>query len=227
MDRIVSSYTPTLRALRYARQRPTLPGKHHGPVVVGLPSTRGQSDLPGVAREIGDLRARFPHGQFLIGADATRQAVLDALPDRPWVHFACHGTQNIQNPQDGQLVLHDAPLMIRDIGAMHLQQGELAFLSACQTARGGVTIADEAVTLTAGLQLAGYRHVIGTLWNIADSHAPDIANDVYARISANRGAESGTSGAATLSTPRSAICVLVSLTIPWSGPLSFTQDLER
>jgi CHAT domain-containing protein len=31
----------------------------------------------------------------------------------------------------------------------------------------------------AAFQLAGYRHVIGTLWSISDKLAPDVAGHVY------------------------------------------------
>jgi CHAT domain-containing protein len=34
------------------------------------------------------------------------------------------------------------------------------------------------------MQLLGYRHVIATLWSIYDSPAPDIADTVYATLTA-------------------------------------------
>jgi CHAT domain len=49
--------------------------------------------------------------------------------------------------------------------------GEFAFLSACQTATGGLANSDEAINLAAALQYAGWRHVIGTLWSIWDTSA--------------------------------------------------------
>jgi CHAT domain-containing protein len=48
-------------------------------------------------------------------------------------------------------------------------QGEFVFLSACKTAIGGVHILDEAITLAAALQHAGWRHVIATLWSVLDA----------------------------------------------------------
>lgn len=61
---------------------------------------------------------------------------------------------------------------------------ELAFLSACQTATGSTQAPDEAIHLAAAIQLLGYRHVIATLWSIYDSPAPDIADTVYAALTA-------------------------------------------
>lgn len=37
--------------------------------------------------------------------------------------------------------------------------------------------------MAAATQLAGFRHVIATLWSIADSAAPQVARDVYNTLS--------------------------------------------
>ncbi|WP_084549814.1 CHAT domain-containing protein [Actinomadura rifamycini] len=57
--------------------------------------------------------------------------------------------------------------------------GEFAFLSACKTATGGVSLPDEAVTLAAALQYTGYRHVVATLWSVPDAAALWIVDTVY------------------------------------------------
>lgn len=58
----------------------------------------------------------------------------------------------------------------------------LAFLSACSTARPGGRLADEAIHLASAFQLAGYRHVIATLWPIGDRPAVDIAAHIYTAL---------------------------------------------
>jgi CHAT domain-containing protein len=63
-----------------------------------------------------------------------------------------------------------------------LWRGVLAFLSACSTARPDDRLADEAIHLASAFQLAGYRHVVGTLWPISDSHAVRLADDFYAEL---------------------------------------------
>ncbi|WP_223165919.1 CHAT domain-containing protein [Lentzea indica] len=45
-------------------------------------------------------------------------------------------------------------------------------------------LADEVIHLASAFQLAGYRHVIGTLWPIGDQHALDFAELVYPAIAA-------------------------------------------
>ena len=74
-----------------------------------------------------------------------------------------------------------------DVARLRLDDAELAFLSACSTARPGCRLTDEAIHLASAFQLAGYRHVIGTLWPIGDQHAVDIADDIYTALTANGG----------------------------------------
>ena len=119
----------------------------------------------------------------LRGPDATAGAVAEALKGCPQLaHFACHGIQDISNPSVGHLALYDGALAIGEISGLRLQETELAFLSACETSRGGVELADEAITLATAFGLAGYRHVIGTLWSISDELASDVAERVYAAL---------------------------------------------
>jgi CHAT domain-containing protein len=77
------------------------------------------------------------------------------------------------------VLLQDGLLTIATLGADPAEHGEFAFLSACQTAVGGVAVLDEAITTVAALQHAGWRHVIGTLWAVGDAAAADITTAFY------------------------------------------------
>ncbi|MGA2929797.1 MAG: CHAT domain-containing protein [Solirubrobacteraceae bacterium] len=101
-----------------------------------------------------------------------------------WTHFACHAMSNFVNPSASYLLLHDYqkhPLTVVDVARLRLDT-ELAFLSACATARTGARLPDEAIQLAAGFQLAGYRHVVATLWPIGDRLAVKVAKDIYTTI---------------------------------------------
>ncbi|MET0496186.1 MAG: CHAT domain-containing protein [Actinoplanes sp.] len=179
LDRVVSSYTPTLRALVEARKQLAEDGPPPRMLVVTVP------DAPGVPRldlvgALGDrLGARFAGAcTSLTGSDAITDRVRTELPRHRWVHLACHGDQNLDDPSRGGLWLFDGLLTIADVGAGHYQ-AEFAFLSACKTATGGVALADEAITLAAALHYTGFRHVIGTLWTVFEGAALRVADAVY------------------------------------------------
>ncbi len=186
-DRVISSYTPTLRALLTASHQPEQASD--GPILVVAvpqPATQpGQPDLPelpGVRTEARQVCARFG-GRHTLRSDraATREQILADLPGHPLAHFACHGRPDLRQPSEAALVLWDRPLSVVDVAGLRLT-GELAFLSACDTAAGSVTLPDEAIHLAAAVQAAGYRHVVAALWQIWDDDAPSLTETVYGRL---------------------------------------------
>jgi tetratricopeptide (TPR) repeat protein len=187
LDHVVSSYTPTIRALAGARQ-PMAPARTGPPqvTVVAMPKTPGQPDLPHALSEAKLLDAAFP-GQVrtLIGPQAVRDSVLAALASRPWAHLACHGSTDIERPAESALLVQDyqtSPLTVTDIARLRLRGAELAYLSACDTAQPGVRLLDESVHLASAFQAAGYRHVIATMWPVWDSAALRAARSVYTAL---------------------------------------------
>ena len=73
-------------------------------------------------------------------------------------------------------------LTVADLIAQPTQRRDLAFLSACQTAASGARHLDEAIHLAAAMQFLGYRHVIATLWTIADLPSPKVADTCYTAL---------------------------------------------
>ncbi|MET7645622.1 CHAT domain-containing protein [Streptomyces sp. NPDC005426] len=183
MDRAVSSYTPTLRALVRARAGLTAGAPARpSPLVVALADTPGAPPLPGVTREAELLAELFPGRRLLAGPDATVEAVGGALEAHPWVHFSCHGVSELLDPSHSGLVLHDGRLTVSDVATRRPRNPELAMLSACSASRGGVQLSDEVVQLASSFQLAGYPHVIGTLWPIADKLATRLTGEFYTAL---------------------------------------------
>jgi tetratricopeptide (TPR) repeat protein len=118
MDRVISSYTPTIRALRHARQRDRAT-RADAALVVAMPTTPG---VPGrlhhVPAEATLLHNRLPHAVLLTEPDTTDPAVASALqPTKatvlarlaryPIAHFACHGVSDTADPSKSRLLLHD------------------------------------------------------------------------------------------------------------------------
>ncbi|GLW90417.1 hypothetical protein Aglo03_12330 [Actinokineospora globicatena] len=191
IDRVVSSYTPTLRALTRATTAPP-PTRDTRVLVVSMPETPSLpgipdlSPLPGARAEAEFLTRTLPH-TLRASTTATRSAVLADLRTHTHAHFACHGAHNPQDPSGAALYLNDGPLTVLDIAAQDLTHAELAYLSACHTAGPGTTLPDESIHIAAALQLAGYRHVIATLWTIPDDTASELATSVYSALTDGRG----------------------------------------
>jgi CHAT domain-containing protein len=95
--------------------------------------------------------------------------------------FACLGSSNLVSRSASHLLLADHRLTVAHVTRVRLGDADLTFPLACPTARpGGPT--DEAIHLTSAFQLAGYRHVIGTLWPIDDQVAVSLADDLYGAV---------------------------------------------
>ncbi|MFG2072187.1 CHAT domain-containing protein [Nonomuraea maritima] len=181
LDRVVPSYTPTLRALMHSRSR-AVPAARSG-LSVAMPVTPGQAPLPRTAAEAVEV-ASLVRGATLVGPDASREAVLAALPRAAVAHFACHAGSDPRDPSASHLLLHDGPLGLSEIGRLQLDGAELAYLSACATARGGSSLADEAIHLASAFQLAGYGQAVATLWEIGDDVAARTAAAFHRELGA-------------------------------------------
>jgi tetratricopeptide (TPR) repeat protein len=185
IDRVISSTVPTVRTLLHVRQAPLSAGEPRM-LVVAMPHTPGQADLPGVADEAAFLEHFLAGRVDVLGLPGTAAATYDtvtaALPDHRWVHFSCHGESDLTDPSASALLLADyrtRPLTVVDLTEASLQGVELAFLSACTTARTGTGLLDEPIHLAAACQLAGYRHVVASLWPIGDADTAWLTERFY------------------------------------------------
>ncbi|MFJ8991266.1 CHAT domain-containing protein [Streptomyces sp. NPDC102279] len=177
LDRVISSYTPTLRTLARAHGRPAATDLRR--LTVALDRTPGLPDLPATASEAASLHAAHPDMPLLTNDQATAVRVTGALPQASWAHFACHAGTNPDAPSEGGLHLHDGVLSIAEIGRLDLHEAELAYLSACSTGHAGWRHADESIHLASAFQLAGFRHVVASLWPLDDLVAADTADHFY------------------------------------------------
>jgi CHAT domain-containing protein len=185
LDRVVSSYTPTIRALSYARANRRQSATQVKTLVVGIPHIPNSDPLPGVEAEIKSIKRLIPGSLVLSEKEATREVVLKALPFSNLTHFACHAKSEWSDPSLSRLLLHDdssGPLTVRDISRLQLSDAQLAFLSACSTAQAGPAFADEVAHITAAFQIAGFQQVIGTLWEVADLVAVRLTKLVYEQL---------------------------------------------
>jgi CHAT domain-containing protein len=168
ISNIISSYTPTLDALLSSP-----PPKDHKPnmlaVIQSMMPRNHSLDLHFASEELDMIKRHVPTEWLtcLVNADTTVENVLSCLPNISFAHFTCHGLQNIKNPLDSALILGDRDLRVSEIMQSHIPSASLAFLSACETAKGDENIPDEAMHLAGAMLFAGYRGVVGTMWSVS------------------------------------------------------------
>ena len=175
-DFAVSSYIPSLSMVpKSASQK----GIKQQLLTISLST---ESHHSGTAKEVELVAShaqKFPV-LMLHESEANRQSVLDAMKTSTWVHFACDGVQSTSNPAENCLILGGhTKLTLSDIMKLHLENAELAFLSASETATGDLKLEDEAAHLAAGMLSAGFQSVIATMANIEDVIAVEVADETY------------------------------------------------
>ncbi|KAJ6522364.1 tetratricopeptide repeat-containing protein [Mycena vulgaris] len=180
-DYVVSSYTPTLAALL---NRPAVAKTAFKMTAIIEPNAPDCSPLPGTARELANIAKRVPKEWLTAIHNGTGGEVMKHLQESSVAHFACHGIQDRMNPLDSGLMLSDGRLKVSRI----MQQPEneesrkamsLAFLSACETAKGDNSTPDESMHLAATLLFAGFHAVVATMWTMYDSDGPKVADTFY------------------------------------------------
>ena len=139
--------------------------------------------LPGVKGEvevIRELKGRVAVVD-LVSSEATPSSVVEGLRGSQFAHFACHGVPETGKPFDASFKLHGGShLTVLEIVRSRLPDPEFAFLSCCHAVE--ITegsVADEGLHLTAAMQYCGFRSVIGTMWEMADTDGRDLAKCFY------------------------------------------------
>ncbi|KAJ5101293.1 hypothetical protein NUU61_003515 [Penicillium alfredii] len=194
LARVVSSYTPTIKALSFARERGQWATDQDNLrlLCVTMPTTPGQQSLPGVLREREVVRDIVEETfWFKSLAHPSGEAVMRKMKDCDIVHFACHGVSNPVDPSQSYLLLqtpgkeptHNPTidrLTVQNIADMHLLGGKIAYLSACSTAENQAELlADEVLHIASGFQTAGFAHVLASLWPSNDTVCVDVAANFY------------------------------------------------
>ncbi|KAG2006718.1 hypothetical protein CC2G_014471 [Coprinopsis cinerea AmutBmut pab1-1] len=106
--------------------------------------------------------------------------------------FGCHGVQNLENPLESHLMLSGGKLTMTDLFQVRAEgstgaRDRLAYLSACDTARGDVEQPDQAMHLVGTMMFAGFSSVVGTMWQMADEDAPLMAETFYRHMFGKEG----------------------------------------
>ena len=167
-DYAILSYTPTLETLRNSQ----LPLSHREDfkMLAVIEPGSGRHHLPATETELERIKTHVPHDWLITfgmkDSPSSVEKVLAALSTASFIHFACHGSQGFNNPLESALILHDGHLKISQIMEQRMKTASLAFLSACETAKGDNETPDEVMHLAATLLFAGFHGVVGTMWYV-------------------------------------------------------------
>ncbi len=164
LDEALITYTPSARALLAAGQLAWRIRRPDRILAVNDP------DLPSSEPEVRAALGWFGHGQQLRRNQVTREAVRAALPGYEVLHFACHGSAQLNDPLASNLeVASNGDLTLGDLLEDRLPNARLAVLSACETAVVSGAALDEVISLPTGLLQAGAAGVVGSLWPVDDA----------------------------------------------------------
>ncbi|KAI3324623.1 CHAT domain-containing protein [Xylariaceae sp. AK1471] len=189
LDRAMSSYSANIKATIHGRElRKNAPTRlsPDTALLVAMSNTPRRNSLPIVDKECDIVRRICKSMAMKVEEPERRKKqVLAQLPRCTIFHFAGHGHTHYADPAQSYLLLSDWEvdrLTVANLLETNLRENYpfLAYLSACST---GITkderFADESIHLISACQLAGYRHVIGTLWEVNDETCVEISRITY------------------------------------------------
>ncbi|KAG2078370.1 TPR-like protein [Suillus decipiens] len=162
-DLYICSYTPTLSALVRSRQ---------------MVKKRVTSSFA----TIGQGQPSAGRGKTLLAVDSELELVQKLIPEtasRTTISGDAATRADPDQPYNSHFVMKDEHLTLLDIMERDVPYAEFAFLSACHTAVGDEKTPDEVIHLAAGLQFAGFKSVIGTLWEVNDAVAKHVVEAFY------------------------------------------------
>ena len=178
LDRVMSSYSPSIKVILLGRRHHIAkqsPIRQQRALTISMPETPRKTRLNFASKKIDMLQCLLRLMEFiLVQPERLKKDVMSHLLGCDLLHFAGHGHTDTLNPSKSSLLLEDwesDPLSVVDLLEMNLRKHNpfLAYLSACGTGEmRDESLVDESIHLISACQLAGFRHVIGTLWEVND-----------------------------------------------------------
>ncbi|KAH7153450.1 CHAT domain-containing protein [Dactylonectria macrodidyma] len=189
LDRAMSSYSSSVKAILQGRQRRAKSPTERKALLVAMDQTARHKHLPFATKEVEMLKGLCKMAQVdAITPTQHKDQVMSHLPDCSIFHFAGHGSTNPIDPSQSSLLLRDwetDQLTVATLLEINIRERHpfLAYLSACGTGEiKDDRFVDENIHLASAFQLAGFRHVIGTLWGVVDEICVDMSRIAYQEI---------------------------------------------
>ncbi|XP_078352858.1 uncharacterized protein LOC144637674 isoform X1 [Oculina patagonica] len=189
-------YVPSLTTLKFIQNSPADYHSQTGALIVGNPDV-GEVHLHGRLRNISPLACAEREATMigeklgvepLLGKQATKQAVLQAINSVSLIHFAAHG-----DAERGEIALapalrtpngipqeEDYLLTMSDISKVQLR-AKLVVLSCCHSGRGQIR-AEGVVGVARAFLGSGARSVLVALWAVNDSATEQFMSRFYEHL---------------------------------------------
>jgi CHAT domain-containing protein len=168
-DRYEVSYAPSLEVLSHTRTKVT---QETVPALYAVINPEDKANLPFAPTEGAAIAQFFTQRAVDTGQVGTKERVLAGMRERTYIHFACHGSYDWDDPPASGLRLAGEILTLADLqqSNIDLSAARLVTLSACETGMTDVVrgSAAEYVGIPAGFLLAGVPCVISSLWAVPD-----------------------------------------------------------
>ena len=155
-------------------------------------------DLPKAADEVTNVAKHFQSSEVSVFTQkqALPSTYLDSTPGNySLIHFVAHGTSSSASPLDSAIVLTRNPanpdsfkLYARDV-IQHQLHADVVAISACYGSGSRIYGGEGLVGLSWAFLHAGAHYVVGSLWQVSDSTAPQIMDRLYAELAAGRPAD--------------------------------------
>ncbi|KAF4447587.1 hypothetical protein F53441_8882 [Fusarium austroafricanum] len=177
--RMISSYTPSIKALGYAQkqakraQEALVAQDANTMLIAAMPTTpKGPNDkkapknLPGVEEEMREiLNLARPQKRATILMHPSADQVLEVLKTCRIAHFACHGTLDYSDPFNSGLILQKTAgpdealvqdrLTVQRVSDLRLRYAQIAYLSVGSTAGNkAARLSDEVIHVRGGIEAA-------------------------------------------------------------------------
>jgi hypothetical protein len=170
---VISSYTPTVTALLRAQKATTPLSRDHLSFALVAEKRAQDATLP----VIYDVDLEIEHIAAIANSSSvgilhqhvgstTVEATSRVMQAANIVHLACHGIQDDNSATRSGFCLGDGRLTIVKLTELKLDNAFLAFLSACETAKGNKEQPDQAMHLAAAMLFSGFKSVIATMWYV-------------------------------------------------------------
>ena len=181
---------PSLTTLKLIQERPATQCNDRSVLIVGDPDVsyvRPRLSQLSFARKEAKMIAEWLGVQPLLGCQATKQAVLEAMHSASLIHFAAHG-----DAERGEIVLapvrpvnrtlnqDDFVLTTADVSEVKLT-AKLVVLSCCHSAHGHIR-AEGVVGIARAFLGSGARSVLVALWAIEDEATEQFMGRFYEHL---------------------------------------------